>query len=129
MILSKFQFEFILDDAPGANGDGKLHVGRTSVKEEKEYALFRSLSSLIELHYANILNSKLYSRVKCNFNNFKKLLQELKNLEFKPLCGISPLGFQYQWRQAGENNNPYQDISILLSGSFTMTLDKAAFNF
>lgn len=58
---------FILDDAPGANGDGEVTRRQNLCKEEKEYALFRSLSSLIELHYANILNSKLYSRGEMQF--------------------------------------------------------------
>ena len=39
---------------------GKLHVGETSVRRRKNI-LFLSLSSLIDLHYANILNIKLNS--------------------------------------------------------------------
>lgn len=39
---------------------GKLQVGKTSVRRRKNI-LFLPLSSLIELHYANILNIKLNS--------------------------------------------------------------------
>ena len=71
---------------------------------------------------------------------FPSCSKALQNLEFRPLCDISPLGFRYQGRKLGESggwwggcggdNTAYQEMSILLSGyKFTMTLDKAAFKF
>lgn len=58
------------------------------------------------------------------------LLQELKNLEFRLLCSISPIGFQHQRSEDRRSINAYQNINILISEyKFTMTLDKAAFNF
>lgn len=57
------------------------------------------------------------------------LLQELKTLEFKPLCDISPLGFHHQAWEVRGSINAYQNINILMSEyKFIMTLDKAVFN-